>query len=228
MKTPWVIIAVIGLVAALAIGACAGGCGSGAATSTTAATLAPGSLGTAASTTSTAAGAGPNVTDITLAPTPASLPADGGSGGPTLSTLPNTGTTVGGPGEELALTFVGPMTQELWNTLRTTVNKAADDYDKIRTDVAKLTAGADVSIKQTEFDRFSGIGFSAGAGVSQPLAIATGSNGEQILVFAFTVTGKPAKTTIAGFDLQSGHVGLVVGPLKITDQTKNITTIPGQ
>jgi hypothetical protein len=224
-----VIVALVGMAVALGIGACAG---SGAVTSTTVAAiattdLAPGSLGTAGSTTSSLHGAAPSPTDITLPPTTApGLTGDTEANGPSTTVL--TGTTLPGGGQMFSLTFVGPMTPESWNALRTAVNSAKDDGDKVRIAVAKLTAGADVNISSAQFDRFSGIGFSAGANTAQPVAIATGSGGEQILAYAFTITGKPASTTIVGFDLQTGHVGLVVGPLKITDQTKNITTIPGQ
>ena len=157
---------------------------------------------------------------------PVTTAGDPGSSGPTTTVA--SGTTLSAGDQRFELTFVGPMTSETWRALRAAVNKAADNGDKVRANVAKLGAGPEVSIKTAEFDRFSGIGFTAGANTTQPIAIATDANGSQVLVYSFTITGEPGSTTIVGFDLQTGHVGLVEGPLKITDSTKNITTVPGQ
>ena len=191
---------------------------------------APPSLGTAAPTSSTSASAStsstsiapPSPTDITLPPT--TPPATEAGNGPTTTVL--TGTTLTAGDQEISLTFVGPMTTETWQGLRGLVNRAAADGDKVRAAVAKIGAGPNVRVKLSEVDRFSGLGFAAGANTSQPVAIATDSGGRQVLVYAFSITGDPSSTTIVGFDRETGHVGLVEGPLDISDSTQNITTVP--
>jgi hypothetical protein len=47
-----------------------------------------------------------------------------------------------------------------------------------------------------------------------------------VFVYAFSITRDPDSTTIAGFDRETGHVGMVEGPLEISDATQNITTVP--
>jgi hypothetical protein len=79
---------------------------------------------------------------------------------------------------------------------------------------------------QVELDAVSGIGFSAGAGTSQPIAVAVADNGNQVIVFAFTVPGQPDETTIVGFERGTKRVDLVEGPLPISDSTPNMTTVP--
>ena len=221
MRKRVVIVALLGLMVAIAVTAC----GAGLATTTT---FAPGSLGTAAQSTTSVPSAAPSPTDITVPLTTAgsdqTAPTD-----PNKPTTPVfTGTTLPGGGQMFTLTFVGPMTADTWKAVRAAVNSAHDNGDEVRVNVAKLSAGPDASINSTEFDRFSGIGFTAGANTTQPVAMAAGADGQQILVYSFTITGKADATTIVGFDLGTGHVGLVEGPLKVTDKTKNITTVPGQ
>jgi hypothetical protein len=188
-------------------------------------------LGTAAPT-STASTAGPasstsiappSPTDITMPPTTEPAATEPGHG-PTTTVLTGTTLTVGG--QEISLTFVGLMTTETWQGLRDLVNRAAADGDRVRAAVAKTSAGPDVPVKFSEIDRFSGIGFAAGANTSQPIAVATDGDGRQALVYAFSITGDPNSATIVGFDRETGHVGLVEGPLEISDSTQNITTIP--
>jgi hypothetical protein len=58
------------------------------------------------------------------------------------------------------------------------------------------------------------------------VAVATGDAGVQFLVYVFRVVEQRDSVTIVGFDRKTGHVGLVEGPLPITDQTQNITTVP--
>ncbi len=195
------------------------GCG---ATTPPLGTAAPISTSTTAAPTSSAGIAPPSPTDITVPPT--ASPATQPGNGPTTTVL--TGTTLTAGSQEILLTFVGPMTAETWRSLRDIVDSAAADGDKVRAAVARLGAGPDVAVKFSEIDRFSGIGFSAGADTSQPIAIATDSDGRQVLVYAFTITGDPGSTTIVGFDRETGHVGLVEGPLEISDSTQNITTVP--
>jgi hypothetical protein len=186
-------------------------------------TAAPTSTSTTAAPTSSTGIADPSPTDITLPPMTAPAVTDPG-GGPTTTVL--TGTTLTAGSQEISLTFVGPMTVETWRSLRGLVNGAAADGDKVRAAVAKTSVGPDVAVKLSEIDRFSGIGFAAGANTSQPIAVATDGDGQQVLVYAFSITGDPDSTTVTGFDRETGRVGLVEGPLEISDSTQNITTSP--
>jgi hypothetical protein len=138
-----------------------------------------------------------------------------------------TGTTVPQIPQAISLTFVGPMTTETWQALRAVVNKAAADGDRVRAGVKALSAGEPVNVDLVEVDAFSGVGFAAGANTSQPVAVAVDDSGQQYLVFAFSITGKPEATTIVGFERKElQHVGLVEGPLPVSDKTHNITTVP--
>ena len=138
-----------------------------------------------------------------------------------------TGTTLpGGAGPMRTLTFVGHATIGTWQALREIVINAASNGQTVLDQTAKLSAGPSVKVGQDELDAVSGIGFGAGADTSQPIAVAVGDDGREVLVFAFTVTAKPQMTTIVGFERYSQLVVLVQGPLPISSTTGNITTIP--
>ena len=137
----------------------------------------------------------------------------------------NTGTT-GPEGDLRSLTFLGPVSSETWNALRQIAIAGGDDGQKILDDVAGLAAGSPVSVGSYELDTWRGIGYTAGAGSSQPLGVATTTGGNEVLVYAFQVSGNPDATTIVGFERTTGHVELVVGPLPIDDSTQNVTTVP--
>jgi hypothetical protein len=203
---------------ALALGALAG-CGGGAGPSSTAgATSTTAGAGVTLSTETTARSAGDGGTGVTAAPSTSDPK------GPTTTIL--TGTTGPGGGTR-SLANIGPMSTETWQTLRTAVIAAGGDGQKVLDGVAKLSVGPAVEVGVNELDALSGVGFAAGADATQPIAVAT-DGGAQVLVFAFTVMGKPAQTTIVGFGRYAGHVALVAGPLPVSDSTHNITTIPGQ
>jgi hypothetical protein len=159
-------------------------------------------------------------TSSTLSPVP-EVTTPPPSGGTTVSL----GTTVVG-GQTLRLTFLGPVSVETWRVLRQIVMDAADDEQRILDDVAKLAAGPPVEMSMAELDAVRGIGYTAGADTSQPIGIAVDDDGNQIMVFAFSVTGKPDPTTIVGFERQTNLVGLVEGPLPISTSTGNMTTVP--
>jgi hypothetical protein len=214
--------------AALALGSC----GNPPATSTTAAS------------TTTSGGQPPNgsqpggstqpsvASSIPVSPGTTVAEPTGTSGGSIPATTIFTGTTVGGVGSTFTLTFVGPVSTDTWKALRALVIRVAGEGDsvdsgqRVRDEVAKLAAGPTVGVGSVELDSFSGIGFAAGAGASQPIAVAVGDDGHQVIVYAFTVPGKPDATTIAGFDRVTKLVEMVEGPLPINSSTQNITTIP--
>ena len=135
--------------------------------------------------------------------------------------------TTGPGGGTRSLTNVGPVSADTWQALRVAVSAAGGDGQKVLDGVAKLSAGPGVQVGVYELDALSGIGFSAGADATQPIAVAT-DGGTQVLVFAFTVMGKPGSTTIVGFNRTTGHIALVAGPLPVSNSTQNITTVPGQ
>jgi hypothetical protein len=191
----------------------------------------PGTLGTLAATTSTTTGPGSTSGVETTGGTAGQGEAGTTATADTLdpnrpTTTVFTGTT-GTDGGHKPYTYVGPVTVATWKALRQLVIHAGDDGQKVLDEVARLSAGPSVNLGTYELDALRGIGYSAGADVSQPIAAATDAGGRQILVFAFRVTGKPESATIVGFDRQTQHVGLVEGPLPISDSTQNITTIPG-
>jgi hypothetical protein len=218
---PVLILAVLlalGLCGAGALAGCAGSTGSSTTAGATTTTVGPGiTMGTETTARSSADG-GAGGTDATAAPSTSDPK------GPTTTVF--TGTT-GPGGRTRSLTNVGPMSAETWQALRAAVIAARGDGQKVLDEVAKLSAGAAVDVSTAELDALSGIGYSAGANTTQPIAVATDGNA-QVLVFAFTVTGQPASTTIVGFNRNTGHVALVAGPLPVSDSTQNITTIPGQ
>jgi hypothetical protein len=204
-----------------AAGALAGGCGPAA--EPEASTAAP----TSTTTTSPGVTAG-----TTLAPPAGTAvpPATGAETTPDPNRPTTTvfiGTTLPGGGSR-TLAYVGQLDTVAFENLRQIVIDAADDGQKILDGVAGLGVGPDVSVGVAELDAVSGIGFTAGAGATQPIAVVTDRDGRQYLVFAFTVPKQPEKTTIVGFDRQTHHVGLVDGPLAVSDSTQNITTVPGQ
>ena len=111
MRKRVVIVALLGLMVAIAVTAC----GAGLATTTT---FAPGSLGTAAQSTTSVPSAAPSPTDITVPLTTAgsdqTAPPDPNK--PTTTVF--TGTTLPGGGQMFTLTFVGPMTADTWKAVR--------------------------------------------------------------------------------------------------------------
>ena len=136
-----------------------------------------------------------------------------------------TGTTM--PGSQTrTLTYLGPVSQDTWRALRDIVVSADGDGQKVLDEAAKLAAGPPVEVDVAELDAVGGIGFSAGASTSQPVGVAVDSDGNQVMVFAYTVTGRPGETTIVGFERRTNLVKLVEGPLPITNSTRNITTVP--
>ncbi len=140
-----------------------------------------------------------------------------------------TGTTIPGsrPGSQIhALTFLGPVSQDTWEALREIVMGAVDDGQRVLDGVAALAAGPPVDVPTAELDAVSGIGFTAGASTSQPIGVAVNDDGNQVMVFAYTVTAEPELTTIVGFERGTNSVELVDGPLPISDSTENITTVP--
>lgn len=158
-------------------------------------------------------------TSSTLSPGPgvtAPPPSDG--------TGVSIGTTVLG-GQTLRLTFLGPASLDTWQALREIVMDAEDNEQKILDEVASLAAGPSVEVSIAALDAVRGIGYTAGADTSQPIGVAV-EDGNQIVVFAFSVTGKPETTTIVGFERQTNLVGLVAGPLPISTSTSNMTTVP--
>ena len=218
--SPFVILAILGLLG-LWVAAGMTGCGSS-----------PGTTGAPMSTTSTAVG----LTGTTYAGTVDATAGEGGTGmtaAPSTSdtnrstTTVLTGSTAPGGGSR-SLAYIGPMSVNTWQALRGAVINARDDGQKVLEGVAKLSVGPSADVGTTELDALSGIGFSAGANTTQPIAVATDARGGQVLVFAFTVTGRPESTTIVGFDRETRRVALVEGPLPVSDSTQNITTIPGQ
>jgi hypothetical protein len=145
----------------------------------------------------------------------------------TIDTQVVTGTTEpNSPAVTRALTLVGTVSKDLWQTLRATVMEAGDDGQAVLDGVKSLSAGDPVLVASAELDSLSGIGFSAGAASSQPIAIALIPEGGDALVFAFTVPAEPEQTTIVGFQRGTGRVVLVEGPLPVDDFTQNITTVP--
>jgi hypothetical protein len=145
------------------------------------------------------------------------------------TTSPETTVFTGGtvPGSQTrALTFLGPVSQNTWRALREIVMSAEDDGQTVLDDVAALAAGPPVDVGTAELDAVSGIGFAAGASTSQPIGVAVDDDGNQVMVFAYTVTGEPDATTIVGFERRTNLVELVEGSLPISNSTGNITTIP--
>jgi hypothetical protein len=145
------------------------------------------------------------------------------------TTSPETTVFTGGavPGSQTrALTFLGPVSQNTWRALREIVMSAEDGGQTVLDDVAALAAGPPVDVGTAELDAVSGIGFTAGASTSQPIGVAVDDDGNQVMVFAYTVTGEPDATTIVGFERWTNLVELVEGPLPISNPTGNITTIP--
>ena len=151
--------------------------------------------------------------------------ATGTSGGTSETTIYNGTTILGSVGQTRALTFLGPATSSMSLALREIVMSSDGDGQKVLDEVAKLTAGPSVDVGSDELDAVSGIGFAAGADTSQPIGAATGDDGRQVVVFAFSVSGKPEKTTIVGFDRRTKLVGLVEGPLPISSSAGNLTTM---
>jgi hypothetical protein len=125
-----------------------------------------------------------------------------------------------------SLTFVGPVSSALWQSLRTIVIDAGGDGQAVLDKVSALSAGFPVLVGGQELDSLSGIGFSAGAVTSQPIGVGQIPEDGHALIFAFTVPGQPEATTIVGFQSGTGRVVLVEGPLPIDDSTQNITTVP--
>jgi hypothetical protein len=148
---------------------------------------------------------------------------------PTVTAFPQTtvitGTTI--PGfQTRTLTFLGPVSQDTWEALREIVMGAADDGQRVLDGVAAFAAGPPVDIPTAELDAVSGIGFTAGASASQPIGVAVDREGRQLMVFAYTVTAEPELTTIVAFERGTNSVGMVAGPLPISDSTQNVTTVP--
>ena len=149
------------------------------------------------------------------------------SGGAIPQTTVVTGTTLpGGTGGVRALTFVGRATPALWQALRQIVIDSGGEGQKVLDQTARQSVGSAVQVGLDELDAVSGIGFAAGADTSQPIAVAVGDDGREVLVFAFTVLAKPQMATIVGFERYTRLVILVEGPLPISSSTGNITTIP--
>ena len=214
------LLAALGAVAFLvAVALAAGGCGNaGTATSTTGSTT---SLLTTTSALGRSSGAPPNVTDTTVAV------ATGTSGSGVPQTTVVTGTTLPeGTGATRTLTLVGADTISTWQALRQIVIDAGGDGQKVLDKVAGLSVGPAVRVGQDELDAVSGIGFSAGADTSQPIAVAVGDDGREVLVFSYTVISNIQMTTVAGFERYTDAVVRVEGPLPISGSTGNITTIP--
>ncbi len=118
------------------------------------------------------------------------------------------------------------MSQGTWRALREIVVSAQDDGQRVLDDVAALAAGPPVDAGTAELDSVSGTGVTAGASTSQPIGVAVGDDGNQVMVFAYTVTGEPDATTMVGFERRTNLVELVEGPLPISNSTGNMTTIP--
>ena len=220
----WTLV-VLAMTAALALltAAVQVGCGDGAGPGPTAgATSTTVEAGATVGTDTTSASAGNGATDGTGV---TAAPPTSGANQPTTTIF--TGTTGPGGGTR-SLTFVGAVSAEIWQALRATVVAAAGDGDKVLAGVAKLSVGPAVDVGVHGLDALSGIGFSAGADTSQPIAVAADADGTQVLVFAYWIAGKADSSTIVGFAADTRHVILVAGPLPISDSTQNITTVPGQ
>jgi hypothetical protein len=182
----------------------------------------PESVSTAAPTTSTA----PGTTNGTLVPGTGTVsPSTSGGPLPTETTISSDGATDPG-GQTRTLTFLGSMTKATFQALREMVNAFKGDGEKVLRDIEALAAGPPIEVPLTELDAVGGIGFAAGASTSQPIGIAVDDQGNQVMVFAYTVMGKPDATTIVGYERQTNMVKLVEGPLPITNSTQNVTTIP--
>ena len=214
---PVLMVAVLLALALCGAGTLAG-CANTPGTSTTASTTTTVGAGVIMGTDTTVGPGGDAGTGVTASPS-TSNPM-----GPTSTVL--MGTTVPGGGTR-AFVNVGPVTVETWLALRAAVLAAGGDGQKVLDKVGELSVGPAVQVGVDELDALSGIGFSAGADTAQPIAVATDGR-TQVLVFAFTVTGTPASTTIVGFNRNTRRVALVAGPLPISDSTQNITTIPGR
>ncbi|MFH0916799.1 MAG: hypothetical protein V1912_10170, partial [bacterium] len=107
-----------------------------------------------------------------------------------------TGTTIEDGQEQMrSLTFVGPMSLATWLELRRIVMDAGDDGQMVLDRVAEIAAGDPISVGMRELDAYSGIGFSAGAGTSQPIGVASLPDDGEALVYAFTVPAVPESTT---------------------------------
>ncbi len=197
-----VLVALVLAAAALVTGGC-GSSGGGTSSSTTAASTTTSATGTTVAVSTDTSGIG--IPQTTVA---------------TGTTLPE------GTAPMRTLTFVGRAITSTWQALRQIVINATGDGQKVLDQTAKLSVGSPVKVGQNELDAVSGIGFGAGADTSQPIAVAVGDDGREVLVFAFTVTAKPQMTTIVGFERYSQLVVLVEGPLPISSTTGNITTIP--
>jgi hypothetical protein len=213
--------------AGAALGFLAIGCGgaAGSTASTAAPTTNAGAPTTSTTSPGVTAGTTLNPSSGTTAPPATGATATSDPNQPTTTVF--TGSTLPGGGSRM-LAYVGLLDKVTFENLRQLVIDAAEDGQKVLDGVAGLSAGPDVSVGMAELDAVSGIGFTAGAGATQAIAVVSDRNGRQYLVFAFTVPKQPEKTTIVGFDRETHHVGLVDGPLAVTDATRNVTTIPGQ
>jgi hypothetical protein len=118
------------------------------------------------------------------------------------------------------------MTKATFRTLREMVNASNGDGEEVLRDMHALAAGPPIEVPITELDAVGGIGFAAGASTSQPIGVAVDDQGNQVMVFAYTVMDKPDATTIVGYERQTNLVKLVEGPLPITRSTQNVTTVP--
>lgn len=129
-------------------------------------------------------------------------------------------------GQIHALTYLGPVSLDTWRSLRQIAINAGDDGQKVLDEAAELAVGPSVEVGIAESDSVTGIGYGAGANTSQPVGIAVDEDGNEVIVFIFSVVGEPDATTIVGFERQTGLVDLVEGPLPISNSTGNMTTVP--
>ena len=129
-------------------------------------------------------------------------------------------------GQIHALAFLGPVSLDTWRSLRQIAIGAGDDGQEVLDEAAELAVGPPVEVDIAEFDAVRGIGYAAGANTSQPVGVAVDGDGNEVIVFIFSVVGEPDATTIVGFGRQTGLVDLVEGPLRISNSTGNMTTVP--
>jgi hypothetical protein len=184
-------------------------------------------------------GARPTTTTLYAPTTGTAMPSPSGTGstGTTGTQIPGTtsvspggaGTTAPGPGNGGApalrsLTFVGPLTPGLLERVQTIVAAAGWDGQKVLDAVGQLAAGDPVPVSDALIDSVIGVGFAAGAGTSQPVAVAQVPDGPQVFLAAYTVSERPDQTTIVAFETATGAFFSKVGPLDIGPTTPNITT----
>lgn len=140
----------------------------------------------------------------------------------TESTSPPRGTSVTQP--PVQLPPIDSLDHTVLEDLRTLALGGNGDGDRIRADAIAYASGKLIDVPTEDIDSCSGVGFSAGASTSQPLAVST-IDGTPVIVYAFTAGDD---VTVAAVDPATCDILDTVGPLLTPGPGTNITTtIPG-